>query len=50
MSNGITLDELKRAKTKLVQKGFLPVIAKCDKKHPIGKWENYRLADWRDHL
>jgi len=50
MSNGITLDELKSAKMKLIKKGFIPIIAKSDKKHPIGKWENYRLTDWKEHL
>ncbi|TPX53454.1 hypothetical protein PhCBS80983_g06285 [Powellomyces hirtus] len=49
-SAGLTFDSLKAAKTKLLAKGFLPILAHHVKKHPLGKWKTYTASDWSKSL
>ncbi|KAI9094084.1 hypothetical protein DFS34DRAFT_629870 [Phlyctochytrium arcticum] len=46
MNFGLTLEELKSAKTKLLKKGLVPIPAHISKKHPLGDWKNYSVKDW----
>ncbi|KAJ3025007.1 hypothetical protein HDV00_000443, partial [Rhizophlyctis rosea] len=45
---GITLDELKGARSTLLKKGFLPIPAYAKEKRPLVKWksDSYTLKDW----
>jgi hypothetical protein len=43
---GITLDELKTARSKLLKKGFLPIPAHIEDKHPLIDWKDYKNGDW----
>lgn len=48
--NGVTFDVLNKNKTLLLKKGFLPIPAHPDQKHPLGKWKSYTVSDWNKSL
>ncbi|KAJ3002069.1 hypothetical protein HKX48_002541, partial [Thoreauomyces humboldtii] len=50
MNVGLTLEQLKSAKTKLLKKGFLPIPAHVKYKSPLGKWKTYTIKDWSKSL
>ncbi|TPX56696.1 hypothetical protein SpCBS45565_g08363 [Spizellomyces sp. 'palustris'] len=46
MNYSIMVDDLKIAKKKLMNRGFLPIPADLCRKCPLGHWKRYTVKDW----